>query len=111
MVSDPLADWWHHTVSVKPFLRSGQGGAPIWGAPYNQVGFYVDQTKLVPGPDGQQVAASGQFGFPAGAPYIKVRSELTLPAVFGSRVVTVQSSSVGDGGGQPTPDHQEVAVL
>lgn len=110
-MSDPLADWWRHTVSVRPFLRSGQGGTPVFGTPYDQIGFYGDKTQLVAGPDGQQVAASGMFAFPASAPYIKVRSELTLPAVFGSRVVTVQASMVGDGGGQPTPDHQEVATL
>lgn len=74
-------------------------------------GFYSDKTQLVAGPDGQQVAASGAFAFPSSVAYIPVRSEITLPAKFGSRVVTVQASMVGDGGGQPTPDHQEVATL
>lgn len=109
-MSDPLGDWWVHTVSVRRWLRNGQGGAPALDNAADVTGFYSDKERLVPGPDGEQIAASGAFAFPSDIAYIPVRSELTLPAKFGSRTVTVVASSVGDGGGQPTPDHQQVAV-
>jgi hypothetical protein len=43
--------------------------------------------------------------------YVPVQSRVTLPARFGGRVTEVVAAAVGDGGGQPTPDHQQIAVL
>jgi adenine/guanine phosphoribosyltransferase-like PRPP-binding protein len=100
-----------HTVSVKRFLRTGQGGAVVLAAAEDVQGFYSDEIKLVTGPDGKQIAAAGAFAYPMTADYIPVRSELTLPATFGGHTVTVVTSSVGDGSGLPTPDHQEVRCV
>jgi adenine/guanine phosphoribosyltransferase-like PRPP-binding protein len=96
---------------VKRFLRTGQGGAVVLAAAEDVQGFYADEIKLVTGPDGKQIAAAGAFAYPMTAGYIPVRSELTLPATFGGRTVTVVTSSVGDGSGLPTPDHQEVRCV
>lgn len=100
-----------HTVTVKRFVRSGQGGSVILATAEDVQGFYVDEIALVTGPDGKQIAASGAFAYPMGVDYIPVRSELTLPATFHGRTVTVVTSSVGDGSGLSTPDHQEVRCM
>lgn len=107
MAVDLLADWWRHVVSVEPFDFPDANGVDQFLAAYPQIGYYSDQTVSEAG----QVVASGRFGYPIDAPNIAVRSRLTLPAEFGSRVVLVKKSAIGSGGGQPTPDHQVVDVL
>jgi hypothetical protein len=102
-----LAAFWVHQVTVEPFDYTDSSSVDQFGTAYQQSGYYSDQTVYEAG----EVVASGRFAYPASAPNIPVRSRVTLPARFGSRVVLVKKSAVGDGGGQPTPDHQVVGVL
>lgn len=112
-MTDDLASFWVHTVTVRRRTGSSAGGdaydvaAP--GTPLT--GFYRDGAKLVTGPDGKQVTSSGQFAFPVGLPYVPVGSLVTVPAEFGGRTSKVIASAVGDGAGLPTPDHQLIALL
>lgn len=112
-MTDPLADWWVHTLTVRRLTGSGAGGDVYdSAAPGNPVtGFYEDGAKLVTGPDGKTVTSSGRFAFPIGEPYIPAGSLVTVPAEFGGRTAKVIASARGDGGGQPTPDHQTIALL
>lgn len=101
-----------HNLSVARWLREGQGGTQVRADPPEDItGLYSDSERLVSGPDGAQILASGAFVFPMTYGYVPVQSLVTLPALFGSRVVTVVSSSVGDGAGLPTPDHQMIGLL
>ena len=105
-MTDDLAEWWVHTLSVERW-NGAAAYDDVFDAPVNVVGFYDDKTVYASG----QVVAAGSFAFPKSVPYIPVQSRVTLPAEFGGRVVRVVSSAVGSGGGQPTPDHQEITVL
>lgn len=107
---DPLAQWWVHQVTVRRYLRSDGYGVPVLDIVQTLAGFVSDGTKLVAGPEGQQVASSAQVAFPASTAYIAVNSEITLPAQFGGRTSIVIAAARADGGGQPTPDHLQVAL-
>lgn len=109
-MSDPLASWWVHPVVVKRFAGAGRYGSD-YPSSETVLGFVRDGTKLVVGPGGQQVTSSAQIALPKGTAYVPVNSEVTLPAQFGGRTSTVVACSVGDGGGQPTPDHVEISLL
>lgn len=109
-MSDPLESWWVHLVLVERY-----NGSEAYGDDYDTgetvTGFVHDKTKIVVGPDGQQVVASTQVALPAGTAYVPVKSRVTLPAQFGNRRAIVVDVSVGDGGGRPTPDHVELALI
>lgn len=109
-MTDPLADWWVHDVTISRYLGDTAYG-PQYADPVTVRGFVHDGTKLVAGTTGEQVASSAQVALPAGLDYIPVQSEVTLPAQFGARTSTVILSAVADGGGQPTPDHVELSLL
>lgn len=105
--ADALADWWRHTVTVQRWTGPSEAGGDSLDAPVTVVGWYSDKTEY----SGGQVIAAGRFAFPIDVDYIPVQSHVTLPAEFGGRKVRVVSVAVGDGGGQPTPDHQLIGVL
>lgn len=110
-VTDLLADWWRHSVTIKPYLGESPIDGPIFGDTYTELCMIDDSTKLVADGDGNQVASSARLGYSINSPYVPVRSEATLPAAFGGRTTTVIVARRGDGGGQPTPDHHELALL
>lgn len=109
MAADPLAAWWVHPVTITPYGGRTPTGES-WGEPFDAVGFVDDQRKLVRDATGAQVVAETTLALPANTPAVPLGSQVILPARFGEAVRTVLASSVGDGGGQPTPDHIELAL-
>lgn len=114
MSDDPLESWWCHTASVRRLIGAGAGGnvydpAPP-AAPADLAGFYRDAAKLVRSSAGEDTMSAGQFAFPRTADPVPAGSLFIAPAEFGARVFTVIASSIADGGGHPTPDHQMIAV-
>lgn len=107
-MADELADWWVHTVLIARW--TGSGAVEGYAAPVATAGFVHDGSKLVAGPDGKEITSSAQVALPIGTPYVPVNSLVTLPAQFGGRQARVVASAVGDGGGQPTPDHIELSL-
>lgn len=109
-MTDPLAGWYRHSLIVRRRNAGGRYGE-TFAAPVTILGFVADGQKLVTGAGGKQLTSSARVAFPAGTPAIPLDSEVTLPALFGGRTCTVIFTAVGDGGGQPTPDHVEVALI
>lgn len=113
-MADPLAPWWVHTAGVRRLVGAGAAGdvydPPVPADPAAVTGFYRDGAKLVRTGDGEDTVSSGQFSYPRDTPPVPVGSLFITPPEFGGRVTTVIVSSVADGGGNPTPDHQTVAV-
>lgn len=114
-MTDPLMEWWGHTVGVWRLTGSGPDGDVYTPAladdPTPVAGFYRDGAKLVFGPDGRQITANGQFAFARDIDRVPVGSRIKTPDWAGARITTVVASAIGDGGGQPTPDHHEISVL
>lgn len=108
-MTDVLADWWVHTVSVQRWTGTGPSG-DVYAAATSVTGFLDDTTKLIRAADGSQVTSSATFFAPLGTAYVPTGSIVTLPAEFGSRTAVVLAVSVHDAGGQPTPDHIELAL-
>jgi hypothetical protein len=107
--ADPLADWWRHSIVIRRWKGAGAYGDDF-AADETVLGFVQDGTKLVADGTGQQVASSAQVALPIGTAYVPVQSEVTLPPQFGERTSRVIVSAVGDGGGQPTPDHHLLSL-
>lgn len=110
-MADDLAEWWVHQLSVKRLAEVGGAGGDTYAAPVTVTGFYRDGSKLVTDGNGKQILSSGQFAFPLTVARIPVGSLVTVPAKFGGRESKVITANIGDGGGQPTPDHHEIALL
>lgn len=114
MARDLLADWWVHQATVRRLVGSGDAGdvyAPAEPAdPAIVTGFYRDGAKLVTDRNGREVVSTAQFAHPATDARIPVGSVFTAPARFGGGTSKVIESKLGDGGGQPTPDHYEIAL-
>lgn len=109
-MSDSLAQFWVHDVVVERAKASGSR-VTTHDDPVTERGFVNDGTKLVRGADGKEIVSSAQVAFPSSVARIPVDSKVTLPAGFGGRTSRVVVSAVGDGGGLPTPDHHEIALL
>lgn len=109
MTADPLASWWVHTVSVERHSGNGPEG-DTYTAPATEPCFVSDKRRLVLAASGEQVVSETTVLFPKTTADIPVDSRITLPAPFGSRETRALSVSRHHGGGQPTPDHLEVAV-
>lgn len=105
-MSDPLADWWRHDLIVERWIGPGEAGGDQFDLPQTVTGFYADGTEY----SGGEIVSTGKFAFPRSTAYVPVQSRVTLPTQFGGRVVRVVSTAVGDGGGQPTPDHQQIGL-
>lgn len=114
-MSDPLATWWVHEVGVHRLVGSGSRGdvydPPLDADPAPLVGFWNDGTKLISSDGGEQVTSTAQFAFPAGEAAVPAGSKVVPPARFGARLRKVVASALGDGGGMPTPDHYELALV
>lgn len=108
---DPLAIWWVHAVTVKRWLRTGQGGVEVFADPETVTGFYDDRTNFTAGLNGEQITAAGTLAVPSSVAFIPLQSQITLPAAFGGRTVRVVATAVGDSGGLGLPDHAEYSVV
>lgn len=100
-----------HQLRVERFAAPGAGYGDTYADPETVEGFYKDGIHLVADQTGKQIASSGVFGFPLSYAYVPLQSRVTLPAKFGSRVTEVVAVEVGDGGGLPTPDYQQIHFL
>lgn len=108
-MTDPLAAWWRHEVTVTRFLGSGTYGDE-WDEPVTVMGAVDDTTKTVTDGDGSEVTSSTSVVLPIEVGYIIPGSTVTLPDLFGGRTARVISCQVAHGGGQPTPNHVEVTL-
>lgn len=109
-MTDPLADWWVHEIVVERFLgRSAYGDE--FAEPVVLPCFVADGIKVTGNAQGEQVISTARATLPASTAYIPVESRVTLPPDFGNRVVKVVTVAVGNGGGQPTPDHVEIGLI
>lgn len=109
-MTDPLQEWYRHTCSVRRYQTSGRYGGTL-APPEDVVGYLHDGSRLVAGPGGEQLTSSSTFAFSLEYPFVPLDSEVTVPAEFGGRTSKVIATARGDGGGQPTPDHYEIALL
>lgn len=109
-MTDLLAAWWQHPVTITPYAGSGAYG-DIYSDPFDATGFVDDSNKLVVNAQGEQVTSSARVFLPATVANVPLDSEVTLPAQFGGRTSRVVSVSRHDAGTQPTPNHIELALL
>lgn len=108
-MSDPLANWYRHSVQVERFIGTGAFGDD-YATATTELAMIDDTARLVRAADGSQVVSSTRLGLASTTTNIPPSSRVTLPAEFGGRRTFVLAVSVGDGGGQPTPDHVELAL-
>ena len=109
LMPDPLAAWWSHEVVLSRFLGAGTFGDE-WADPETLSAAVDDTTKTVTDGDGSETVSSTSVVFPIDVGYIQPGSQVTLPQLFGGRTSRVISCQVAHGGGQPTPNHVEVAL-
>lgn len=109
MTLDPLADWYRHQVQVERFTGTGPTG-DVYAAATTELVMVDDTRRLVRAADGSQVISESSIAHPLTVAAIPPGSRVTLPAIFGGRRTIVLATSVGYGGGQPTPDHVELAL-
>lgn len=103
---DDLAEWWVHPTTLRRASScTGDGYGVDLAAPETSTGFVADKAERVRNASGDEVISSTQVAYPISVGYIAPGSQVTLPPQFGSRTSTVIRCAVGDGGGQPTPDH------
>jgi len=110
-VADELTPWFRHSVSIERLIGTGPFG-DSYAAVTSELAMVDDKRRLVRAADGSQVVSSTTIYLAAGTAYVSTGSRVTLPATFGvpQRRSIVLASSVHDGGGQPTPDHLELAL-
>lgn len=106
-MSDPLADWWRHQITLRRWTGEGSDG-PTFAAAETPKAAIGGETKLVRNALNAEVVSTVQIALPASVGFVPPQSEIDLPAAFGGRTTRVLSTAVGDGGGQPTPDHIEL---
>lgn len=109
-MSDPLASWWVHPVTIRRWLSESAYG-PTFAAAETVRGFVQGGPKLVRDSTGAEVVSSVQVALPITVAFVPPQSEVDLPAQFGGRTARVLSTAVGDGGGQPTPDHSVLNLV
>jgi hypothetical protein len=108
VVTDPLAAFWVHEVTVEHYSGPGPEG-PSYGTAYLLPCFIDAKRRLVRSATGEQVASSVTVFAPPGAPLVPVGSRITLPGSHGGHQTRVITTSNADGGGLPTPDHVEIS--
>lgn len=109
VVSDPLAHWWRHEVTIEPLAGSGAYG-DVYAAPFTWTCAIDDSRKLVRDAGGNEVVSETRIFGPIQTGHIPLGSRVTLPASHEARTTTVLVVSRHDSGGLPTPDHVEVAL-
>lgn len=105
----PLARFWRHPITVERHEGEGYAG-PVYSSPVVVAGWVEDRAKLVMTATSGEVTSSARIMFPASTELIPLGSRVTLPDSHGARTSTVITTSVHDGGGNPTPDHHEYAL-
>lgn len=111
MTADPLGDWWRHPIKVERLTGTGAYGDTF--APADDplpLGFIDDRRRMVRDSSGSEVVSETTVALPITTPDVPPGSLVTLPATHGGRQATVLAVSRHDGGGQPTPDHLELAL-
>lgn len=104
-MTDPLADWWVHRVTLRRAAGRSDYGTDTYAPDEVWQCWVNDRTQLVAGPGGEQVTSNSTVAFPSQVGFIPARSQVELGSRFGSRRATVISCAVADGGGRATPDH------
>lgn len=93
-----------HTMVVEPYL--GQAGAkPTYGAGVTVACFAADKRRKVRNELGEQIISETTVVCPLST-NVPPKSRVTI----NGRTAYVITTSRGDGGGLPTPDHQEVLL-
>lgn len=110
MTPDPLAQWWVHPVIIARLLGKGAYGEKL-AAPVTVTGFVDDRRRMVRNGAGTEVMSETTVLLPISTPDVPLGSTVTLPAAFGHRESRVLSAARHDGGGLPTPDHLELALI
>lgn len=95
-----------HTAVIEPYLGTGPSG-PKYGPSAVVRCFTDERTRLVRGPDGDQVTSSATV-YAGSDTVCPVKSRVTLAS---GRRTTVLAALRRDGGGLPTPDHLEIQLL
>lgn len=106
-MSDPLSDWYVHTVTVTPLLGSGAYG-DVEGPEETVPGFLDSSTRLVRSGTGEEVVSQATLyvalvhhdAFPPG-------SSVTLPD---GRSTTVIGRAKRDAAGLDLPEHVEISL-
>lgn len=108
-MTDPLAEWWRHEVSVQRWLGTSAYG-DVYDPATLHMGAVDEKRRLVRDKTGAEVVSETTVRFPATTAAVPPGSLVTLPAAYGGRTSVVIAASRHDGGGQPTPDHLELAL-
>lgn len=106
MVTDPLADFWVHSVTVKRHAGAGPSG-DIYAAPEAITGFVDHTARLITTPTGEQITATATLLAPAGTAPIPPRSVVTLPGGISARVLTWTAHTAP---GLDLPEYVEVTL-
>ena len=106
MVTDPLAAWWVHTVTVQRHVGVGPEG-DLYEPSDTVIGYVDDETRLVAGANGEQLTASSTLIAPLDTPPIPPRSLVTLPSGRPARVLTWAAHTAP---GLDLPEHVEVTL-
>lgn len=109
-MSDPLAQFWRHPVTVTRRTGTDAYGRPSYSPPTTERAWIDDTRRVVRGPDGDEVISETTVYLPIDTDPVPLHSTITLPPVFESRTTTVLAVSRHDGAGLPTPDHLELAL-
>lgn len=94
-----------HTVVVEPYLGDTAYGGK-YGPAITVACFIDDKRRRVRNDAGEEVVSESTFYTDDMALQVPIRSKVTV----NGRTATVITVARRDGGGMPTPDHQEVAL-
>jgi hypothetical protein len=111
-VTDDLAEFWVHEVTVRRYTGSGAFGEAFAAA--ETLTGLVDDTaagKVVSTATGDELITTAMLFLPPETPLIPVESTVTLPAAFGARSARAVAVAFRDGGPLDLPDHLEVALV
>lgn len=106
-MTDALADWWQHSVSIERYEGSGAKG-DVFAAAVDADALVDDTQRLVVDATGQEVISTATVFLPALTADVPLNSRVTLPAQFGGRPARVIVVKRHDAGTLPTPNHVEV---
>jgi hypothetical protein len=106
VVTDPLAMWWVHQVTVRRLTGTGAYGDQF-AAPVMYEGLVDDKIQTVRGPDGNETTSTSTLALPWSVADVPPGSKVTLPSGREARVITFAR---GDAGGLPVPKHLELTL-
>lgn len=106
-MTDPLAEFYVHTVDVATLTGRSGSGDEVYAPSVPVLGFLEGSRHLVRSAGGEQVTSTGTFYAPAAtAPLFTAGSRVALPGRLGepSRVITASTNDLGP----DWPEHVEV---